>query len=131
MNQTEAQKIAEATVKKMNEKKPKWFIAHERSDAKEFWDIKKTLADQDEAFETQGAMIANQNKRLEDLITKQEEYHKLTIPVFEYLQEITIWKKIRWDYAKAVWVWTGIFLGIASVWGVVWAIFKFLVFNAR
>lgn len=104
--------------------KPEWFTAHEKSDVHEFWDIKSTLKSQD-------TLLIELKKFQEELMRMQKEYHDMTIPVFEYMNEITVGRKIRWDYLKMTWIWTGVILGVASVWWMIWAIFKFLVFNAK
>lgn len=124
MNKDEAQKVAEATIKKMSEKKPKWFESHEKSDTKEFWAIRSTLKSQD-------AILADLQKSHDLLIKIQEEYHEKTTPVFEYLNEITVGRKIRKDYIDATGTWIKILLGISALAGTIWAVFKFMVFNVR
>jgi hypothetical protein len=58
-------------------------------------------------------MLTEQKKVLDELVKIQEEYHEKTLPVFAYLNEITVGRKIRSDYLKATGVWTGVFLGLA------------------
>jgi len=131
MKKTDFQQVAEATVKEMTEKKPKWFSDHEKADERDFGSIKKTLAAQDISLKAQGEMLIESKRAIDDLIKKQDEYHQQTLPVFEYMNEITVGRKIRWDYLKMTGVWTGVILGVSAVGWIVWGIFKFLVFNAK
>lgn len=94
MPKDEAQKVAEETIRRLAHIKPKWFTAHEKSDTKEFGAIRSTLKSQDGA-------LAEQKKVLAELVKIQEEYHQKTLPVFEYLNEITVGRKIREDYVNA------------------------------
>lgn len=103
LNKTEIKQIAEATVKQMTAHKPKWFEEHEQSDLHEFTIIKETLQNQDK--------ILADIMRIQNTLTKtQEDYHNQTIPVFEYLNEITVGRKIRSDYLKSIGVWAGVII---------------------
>jgi hypothetical protein len=62
---------------------------------------------------------------------KQETFFANAEPVIKYFNDMNIIKDQRIKMLKATGLVTGVILGVSSVFGVIWAIFKFLVFQAR
>lgn len=115
--------IAETVAIKMLTQKPKWFENHEKSDDKEFGDIKQTLDDQNVDYKELHTM-------LNDLVKSQNDYHEASAPMLEWFKTMTMGKMFRLNFLKATGLWTGVIIGLSTVLGIIWVVIKFAVNNA-
>jgi len=83
--------VADKVVEKIIKTKPEWFHSHEKSDDRQFAAIQTTLEEQ--------------NRTMNTIKRGLDEYHSNAAPMLEWFQEITIGKKIRLDYMKAISFW--------------------------
>jgi hypothetical protein len=88
--------------------------------------INQQLKNQNDRLTNQDAMLNGIKKAQEDLAKSQDEYHKMTSPMFEWFWEMNMGKKMRLNYLRAIGVWSGVIIGLSAVGGIVWTALKLL-----
>ena len=107
---------AERVSTKLHEKKPEWFKKHEEDDTK--------------AFQTFNLILQDQNKTLASIQQESKDFHTKSTPMIEWFEDMTLGRKIKWNWVTSTSKIGGVILVIIAIMGSIWAGIKFLVLNA-